>query len=182
MPPAISTARPAGGTYVDGTVFELSPTGGGGWTETVLHSFGNGTDGSYPYGSLIFDAAGNLYGTTSRAALTAPAVRNGVRVDAHGAEAGRRRCCIASATARTATPDTLGRNADAGPLIPTIRISAAKPLRPTGVLPCRLFFGRRGSTFPTWQLGWALVPRESRVPDERYAPGSGSSGIDANLG
>jgi len=27
-------------------------------------SFGNGTDGSFPSGGLIFDASGNLYGTT----------------------------------------------------------------------------------------------------------------------
>ena len=53
-----------GGTYGYGTVFELTPTRGGGWTETVLHSFGNGTDGDVPYAGLIFDAAGNLYGTT----------------------------------------------------------------------------------------------------------------------
>jgi uncharacterized repeat protein (TIGR03803 family) len=54
-----------GGEYAFGTAFELSPREGGGWTETVLHSFGNGTDGTYPVDSLIFDAAGNLYGTTS---------------------------------------------------------------------------------------------------------------------
>ena len=53
-----------GGTYGSGTVFELSPTAGGVWTEKVLHSFGNGTDGVNPYAGLIFDAAGNLYGTT----------------------------------------------------------------------------------------------------------------------
>ena len=48
-----------------GTVFELSPREDGGWAETVLHSFGNGSDGQTPTGSLIFDAAGNLYGTTN---------------------------------------------------------------------------------------------------------------------
>ena len=53
-----------GGIHKYGTAFELSPTGGGGWTETVLHSFGNGVDGGYPEAGLIFDAAGNLYGTT----------------------------------------------------------------------------------------------------------------------
>jgi uncharacterized repeat protein (TIGR03803 family) len=54
-----------GGNYLGGTVFELTPNGSGGWAETVLHSFGKGTDGYQPtYGSLIFDAAGNLYGTT----------------------------------------------------------------------------------------------------------------------
>jgi uncharacterized repeat protein (TIGR03803 family) len=54
-----------GGANGDGTVFELSPDGGGKWTETVLHSFGNGTDGREPLANLIFDAAGNLYGTTA---------------------------------------------------------------------------------------------------------------------
>ncbi len=53
-----------GGTYGGGTVFELTPTGGGDWAETVLWSFGGGTDGAAPYAGLIFDAAGNLYGTT----------------------------------------------------------------------------------------------------------------------
>jgi uncharacterized repeat protein (TIGR03803 family) len=47
-----------------GTVFELSPNGNGGWEEKVLHSFSGGKDGANPYLShLIFDSAGNLYGT-----------------------------------------------------------------------------------------------------------------------
>ena len=55
-----------GGAYNSyGTVFELTPAAGGTWTEKVLHSFGSGTDGLIPYGGLIFDAAGNLYGTTA---------------------------------------------------------------------------------------------------------------------
>jgi uncharacterized repeat protein (TIGR03803 family) len=54
-----------GGAYgAYGTVFELAPGTGGRWTETVLHSFGKGKDGQAPEASLIFDAAGNLYGTT----------------------------------------------------------------------------------------------------------------------
>jgi uncharacterized repeat protein (TIGR03803 family) len=53
-----------GGIHAAGTVFEMSPNGGGGWTETVLHSFGHGTDGAYPAAGLVLDAAGNLYGTT----------------------------------------------------------------------------------------------------------------------
>jgi uncharacterized repeat protein (TIGR03803 family) len=49
-----------------GVVFELSPTGGGNWSEQIIHSFAASiTDGDYPYCKLIFDAAGNLYGTTS---------------------------------------------------------------------------------------------------------------------
>ena len=54
-----------GGVSGQGTVFELTPTGGGGWTEKVLYNFGKGTDGAAPEAGLIFDAAGNLYGTTT---------------------------------------------------------------------------------------------------------------------
>ena len=53
----------SGGAYGDGTVFELSPSDGG-WSETLLHHFTGGNDGGDPYGGLIFDAAGNLYGAT----------------------------------------------------------------------------------------------------------------------
>jgi len=52
-----------GGTFGYGTVFELSPNGGGCSAETVLYSFAN-TDGANPYAGLIFDGSGNLYGTT----------------------------------------------------------------------------------------------------------------------
>jgi uncharacterized repeat protein (TIGR03803 family) len=48
-----------------GMVFELSPGSAGKWTERILHSFNDdGEDGFYPDGGLIFDLAGNLYGTT----------------------------------------------------------------------------------------------------------------------
>lgn len=47
-----------------GTVFELMPDGNGGWTERALYNFGKTTEeGAYPNGDLIFDSAGNLYGT-----------------------------------------------------------------------------------------------------------------------
>ena len=52
-----------GGSLGAGTVYEVSPSNGG-WTGTVIHNFGNGTDGDFPYASLLIDAAGNLYGTT----------------------------------------------------------------------------------------------------------------------
>jgi len=54
-----------------GVVFELSPTASGTWTEKVLHAFSGGRDGGQPVGALIFDAAGNLYGTASNSAGTA---------------------------------------------------------------------------------------------------------------
>ena len=53
-----------GGTEKCGIAFELTPTAGGPWTETILHYFGKGNDGAQPYAGLILDAAGNLYGTT----------------------------------------------------------------------------------------------------------------------
>jgi uncharacterized repeat protein (TIGR03803 family) len=45
-----------------GTVFRIDAHG----RETVLHSFGSGTDGTGPRADLIFDEAGNLYGTTQK--------------------------------------------------------------------------------------------------------------------
>lgn len=44
-----------------GTVFKVTPDG----TETILHVFGGKSDGALPYASLVFDAQGNLYGTTA---------------------------------------------------------------------------------------------------------------------
>lgn len=56
-----------GGASSQGSVFELAKSGST-WKETVIHTFDNigGDDGSYPYGKLAFDAAGNLYGTTQQ--------------------------------------------------------------------------------------------------------------------
>ena len=55
----------SGGYNNNGTVFELTPNGTGGYTKTILHAFaGTTTDGSMPYGALVQDASGNLFGTT----------------------------------------------------------------------------------------------------------------------
>lgn len=56
-----------------GTIFELSPptTKGGVWAENVLYSFGGlepwsiPGDGSEPNGGLVFDEAGDIFGTTA---------------------------------------------------------------------------------------------------------------------
>jgi len=53
----------AGGAYGFGTVFEIKSTKAG-YVEHVLHSFGSGNDGATPYGGVILDSTGNLYGTT----------------------------------------------------------------------------------------------------------------------
>ena len=49
-----------------GTVYKLSPPKqkGGAWTETILYSFPSATQGYVPIGDLVFDSAGNLYGST----------------------------------------------------------------------------------------------------------------------
>jgi uncharacterized repeat protein (TIGR03803 family) len=47
-----------------GTIFELQPQSGGGWLESILYNFTNGSDGASPTGSLVLDADGNIYGTT----------------------------------------------------------------------------------------------------------------------
>jgi len=54
-----------GGAYGQGVAFQLTGHPDGTWTETVLHNFGNGTDGAGPLAGMIFDTVGNLYGTTS---------------------------------------------------------------------------------------------------------------------
>jgi len=51
-----------GGPGNSGTVYKLTPSDGG-WTESVLYAF-NGPDGALPSYSLVFDGAGNIYGTT----------------------------------------------------------------------------------------------------------------------
>jgi uncharacterized repeat protein (TIGR03803 family) len=57
---------PGGGPNAYGLAFELSPASGGSYTEQILHTFsGLSGDGATPYGSLIVDSAGNLYGTTA---------------------------------------------------------------------------------------------------------------------
>jgi uncharacterized repeat protein (TIGR03803 family) len=53
-----------GGIDEQGTVFKLKPNSDGTWTESVLYRFRGGSDGASPYGGLIFDLGGNLYGTT----------------------------------------------------------------------------------------------------------------------
>jgi uncharacterized repeat protein (TIGR03803 family) len=62
-----STARNGGSGNCKngcGIVFELSPSSGGPWTETILHNFSGNPDGTNPFGGLIFDKSGNLWGTT----------------------------------------------------------------------------------------------------------------------
>ena len=49
-----------GGQYLQGTVYRITLDG----HETVLWSFGSGSDGTNPYGALVLGSDGNFYGTT----------------------------------------------------------------------------------------------------------------------
>jgi len=58
-------ATSGGGTNGLGVVFKLAPTG----AETILHTFQGiccGSDGSFPYTSLVVDEQGNMFGTTMK--------------------------------------------------------------------------------------------------------------------
>jgi hypothetical protein len=61
-----------------GTVFQLTPNSNGTWTEKILHRFA-GSDGLQPAAGLIFDGAGNLYGTTTGGGVS---WRHGLQADA----------------------------------------------------------------------------------------------------
>jgi uncharacterized repeat protein (TIGR03803 family) len=82
-----------GGVNGVGTVFKLTPPAmpGGTWPQSVLYTFGfKDDDGLYPYGGLIFDKSGALYGTTefgganrfgSVYKLTPPATASGAWIE-----------------------------------------------------------------------------------------------------
>jgi uncharacterized repeat protein (TIGR03803 family) len=50
-----------GGVQDFGVIFKLAPDG----TYSVLHAFAGGSDGGYPYGTLVVSPSGTLFGTTS---------------------------------------------------------------------------------------------------------------------
>jgi len=63
---------PGGGATGNGTVFKLTRNLDGSWTESLLYTFCSATkcsDGAAPFGDLIFDQTGNLYGTTGYGGL-----------------------------------------------------------------------------------------------------------------
>lgn len=72
------------GLYGCGTVFKLAPDG----SETIVHAFQGGSDGAFPLGALIFDAANNLYGTASNGGSVACANGCGTvfKIAANGSE------------------------------------------------------------------------------------------------
>ncbi len=51
-----------GGDQNFGTVYQLTPSGSG-WAENILYNFQAENDGAFPFGGMVFDSSGNLYGT-----------------------------------------------------------------------------------------------------------------------
>lgn len=60
-----------------GTVYRLTPSASGQWKETTLYSFRDSKDGGMPVGGVVFDALGNLYGTTSMGGTTTSGCASG---------------------------------------------------------------------------------------------------------
>jgi hypothetical protein len=55
-----------GGIGLQGTVFEITPLGGGKVTESLIHQFDGEADGAFPNSGLTLGAAGNLYGVVAQ--------------------------------------------------------------------------------------------------------------------
>lgn len=62
------------GVYGFGNIFKLTPTQDG-WTYTSLYDFTGGSDGGHPYGQVILDADGNIFGTTTGGGLSTGSCR-----------------------------------------------------------------------------------------------------------
>ncbi len=62
-----------GTTSQDSIAYELSPAGGGTWTENILYNFGqNPSNGDGLYTSLLRDSSGNLYGVAQEYGMSGP--------------------------------------------------------------------------------------------------------------
>lgn len=53
----------SGGRHDYGVVYKLTPTTTGAWNYSEIYSFPGGSGGSSPTSNLVFDSAGNLYGS-----------------------------------------------------------------------------------------------------------------------
>lgn len=62
--------------YGCGSTFKLAPSASG-WNFSLLHSYSDGLDGANPYGGLLIDASGDLYGATNTGGSQAYGCSNG---------------------------------------------------------------------------------------------------------
>ncbi len=57
-------AATAGGVYGDGTIYQITRNSNSHWKFSVIYNFKGEPDAGFPYGGLMFDGLGNIYGTT----------------------------------------------------------------------------------------------------------------------
>ncbi len=77
-------ATETGGAHGAGTIFKLSKPSKHGWSFKTLYAFAGNPDGASPYGGVIADASGNLYGTTYYGGASGQGVVFELRRHAHG--------------------------------------------------------------------------------------------------
>ena len=125
----LGTTASEGGSSNDGTAFEITPTGNGGYssTPTTLVAF-NGMNGANPSAALVADASGNLYGTTNNGVVFE------IREDVDGLRQQRNRCwrrALASGSAPsplTSTANCSGpRRSDPNPFLARFSSSSRAP-------------------------------------------------------
>lgn len=120
-----------------GTVFQLVPpaVAGGVWTETVIHTFTGGSDGVSPTTDLVFDSAGNIYGTT-------PAGGGAGSFECSGESAG---CGVVFEL----SPPAAGGSTWTETILHAFPSSASDAFEPSG----GLIFGKNGVLFGGTSLG-----------------------------
>ncbi len=72
----------SGGAYGYGAVFELTPSVDGTYNYISLHDFTGGQDGAGPRSEIVFDTAGNLYGTAQAGMVSGRAAARARATDA----------------------------------------------------------------------------------------------------
>jgi|SRR5579872_72103 len=149
-----------GGGFGFGAVFELSPIAGGGWTEQVLYGFQGGSDGSEPPASLVFDKAGNLYGSALMAGNTYCRVGCGLIFELTPPIA------PGQPWTKTTIYNFLGKSDGQNPYGPLIFDSAGNMYGTTGY----------GGGAPDAGTVFQLVPRNGSWVEYRYAFSSGNDG------
>jgi uncharacterized repeat protein (TIGR03803 family) len=61
-----------------GVVFKLTSSAEPPWTESVLYTFSDGSDGGFPFAGLTFDTHGNLYGVAETGGDTSVSCQTGL--------------------------------------------------------------------------------------------------------
>lgn len=163
-----------------GSIFELSPTASGPWTETLLYVFAGTADGGVPAGSLIVDEAGNFFGTTTSGAGTifelSPAVGGYALATLYAFDG-------SNLSTTGSIPEGGVVRDSAGNLFGTTLCGGMK-VRPSGYSPCTYGFGTVFALYaPVGGNGWQHVVLTTFVGSKNasYPAGSLIIGQDGTL-